>query len=269
MKLFQIVVSMLATSSLAAAESMRIEDGRRLKCRSAPNSNGLVLRSYGDRDVMDITCKTYGSAVGSTRIWHRTRDGCYVTDKYLAVSNGTEPQCADKDSPEPCREIGSDGLALIEKYEGFISRPRPDITGLPTIGYGHECESLDCVEVPVAFPFSRAQAHELLRMDVRNITACLAQAVDHSVQLNANQWAALTSWAANVGCPMASQSQLVARLNRGEEPNSVAALELPRWRIYHGKRQPELVSRRADEVELFRTPTTSMAFPHCVISSQN
>ncbi|KAJ2645942.1 hypothetical protein IWW40_005771 [Coemansia sp. RSA 1250] len=268
MKLFQVVLGMLAASSCGAAgENVRIEDGQRLKCRSAPNGDGLVLRSYGDRDVMDITCKAYGSAVSGTRVWHRTSDGCFVTDKYLAVSNGTEPQCADTDSSEPCREIVSDGLALIERYEGYISRPRPDITGLPTIGYGHECTSLDCAEVPAEFPFSRGQAHELLRMDVRNITKCLSQAIDRGVKLNANQWAALTSWAANVGCSMATQSQLVARLNRGEEPNSVAALELPRWRIFHGKRRPDLVSRRADEAKLFHTPTTSMAFPLCVAGS--
>ncbi|KAJ2448039.1 hypothetical protein EV183_005623 [Coemansia sp. RSA 2336] len=265
--LFRVVLGVLAAGSCVAGANVRIEDGRRVKCRSAPTSSGLVLRSYGDRDVVDITCKAYGSAVQGTRVWHRTSDGCFVTGRYLAVSNGTETQCADADSVQPCREIVGAGLALIERYEGYISRPRPDITGLPTIGYGHQCASLDCAEVPAEFPFSRGQAHELLRMDVRNVTACLAQAVSRSVQLNANQWAALTSWAANVGCAMASQSQLVARLNRGEEPAAVAARELPRWRIFHGKRRADLVSRRADEVALFQTPTTALAFPQCVAGS--
>ncbi|KAJ1830236.1 hypothetical protein IWW55_006613 [Coemansia sp. RSA 2706] len=249
----------------AAVVRAAATDSPRLKCRSAPNGNALVLRAYGDRDVVDIACQAQGAAVGGSTLWHRTQDGCYVTSRFVAIGgNATEPTCASLDSPRPCAAVATPALQLIERYEGFVARPRPDITGLPTIGYGHRCASLDCAEVPVAFPLSRGQAHELLRMDLRNVTACLAQAVTNaSLALNANQWGALASWAFNVGCEMAGGSQLVARLNRGEDPGAVAAHELPRWRIFHGKRVPELVSRRADELYLFQTASDLVAYPQC------
>ncbi|KAI8317919.1 lysozyme-like protein, partial [Martensiomyces pterosporus] len=83
------------------------------------------------------------------------------------------------------------------------------------------------------------------------------------VKLNDNQWAALTSWVFNNGCGAAKSSELVKRLNNGENPNTVAAQELPKWRMAGGKVLSGLVRRRAAEVKLFQTPSSKEAFPNC------
>ncbi|KAJ1940511.1 hypothetical protein EC988_007014, partial [Linderina pennispora] len=94
---------------------------------------------------------------------------------------------------------------------------------------------------------------------------CLSEAIDDSVVLNENQWAALTSWAFDVGCEMASNSQLIRRLNEGESPGKVASGELPKWIRYHGKTTYSLQYRRYNEVALFNTPSGKQAHPLCVL----
>lgn len=82
-----------------------------------------------------------------------------------------------------------------------------------------------------------------------------------AVRLNANQYGALVSWAFNVGCGAARTSSLIQRLNANQNPNTVAAEELPKWRNGGGVVLPGLVRRRAAEVRLHQTPTNVPALP--------
>ena len=79
--------------------------------------------------------------------------------------------------------------------------------------------------------------------------------------LNPNQYGALVSWDFNVGCGNAGSSTLVRRLNNSEDPNVVAAEELPRWNRGDNGELPGLTRRRAAEVELFHTATSGIAHP--------
>lgn len=79
--------------------------------------------------------------------------------------------------------------------------------------------------------------------------------------LNANQYGALVSWAFNVGCGNSGSSTLIKRLNNGEDPNTVAGEELPKWNKGGGSVLPGLVRRRAAEVDLFQTSTSDGALP--------
>lgn len=81
--------------------------------------------------------------------------------------------------------------------------------------------------------------------------------------LNANQYGALVSWAFNVGCGNTGSSTLISRLNNGEEPNTVAAEELPKWNKASGQVLPGLTRRRAAEVDLFKIATSEKALPAC------
>lgn len=81
------------------------------------------------------------------------------------------------------------------------------------------------------------------------------------MQLNANQYGALVSWAFNVGCGNSGSSTLIQRLNDGQDPNTVAADELPQWNKGGGEVLPGLDRRRAAEVDLFQTPTDKGALP--------
>lgn len=90
---------------------------------------------------------------------------------------------------------------------------------------------------------------------------CVTDDIADSVMLNPNQYGALVSWAFNVGCGNEGSSTLVRRLNRGEEPNTVAAEELPRWNQGDNGELPGLTRRRAAEVELFTTAAEGVAHP--------
>jgi len=81
------------------------------------------------------------------------------------------------------------------------------------------------------------------------------------VTLNANQYGALVSWAFNVGCGAAGSSTLVSRLNKGENPKTVIATELPKWNKGNGKPIPGLTRRRKAEVDLANTATNDPALP--------
>lgn len=89
---------------------------------------------------------------------------------------------------------------------------------------------------------------------------CLGDAVS-AVRLNANQYGALVSWSFNVGCGNMLSSTLVRRLNAGEDPNTVAAQELPKWDKAGGQVVSGLTRRRNEEVQLFQTSTSSGALP--------
>lgn len=79
--------------------------------------------------------------------------------------------------------------------------------------------------------------------------------------LNPNQYGALVSWAFNVGCENARTSTLVSELNAGDDPDTVARQELPKWNRGDSGVLPGLTRRRAAEVVLFTTPASGVAHP--------
>ncbi|KAJ2753136.1 hypothetical protein GGI19_003349 [Coemansia pectinata] len=162
-----------------------------------------------------------------------------------------------------CASVNQATIELIERFEGFVARPAPDPIGLPTVGYGHLCKTKNCGEVTEKFPLTKATAEELLRRDILTFTNCLDADIVDKVTLNPNQWGALASWAFNIGCGNARASSLVKRLNNGEDANTVAQQELPKWNKAGRKVLSGLVRRRAAEVELFKAGTAGEAHPNC------
>jgi GH24 family phage-related lysozyme (muramidase) len=152
---------------------------------------------------------------------------------------------------------------MIRSFEGFVASPEPDPIGLPTVGFGHKCIRRGCSEVPFSFPLSEFTASQLLQNDAKKFTSCLSRLISNNVKLNDNQFGALTSWAFNVGCGTVQRSTLLRRLNRGEEPNAVAARELPRFNRAGGRVLRGLTRRRNAEVMLFQTPSAAVAHPTC------
>ncbi|KAK2603596.1 hypothetical protein QQS21_004177 [Conoideocrella luteorostrata] len=151
---------------------------------------------------------------------------------------------------------------LVANFEGFRANEYIDPTGNPTIGYGHLCRSRGCPDVPYPKPLSVANGKKLLASDLRVAQDCIYRATADPVKLNANQYGALVSWSFNVGCGNARSSSLIARLNRGENPQAVIANELPQWNHGGGKVLPGLTRRRKAEVDLANSPTSQPALPH-------
>jgi len=160
-----------------------------------------------------------------------------------------------------CHGINAAGIALIKKYEGFVPNVYTDPTGNPTVGYGHLCQSKGCSEVKYKFPLTEATGTKLLEDDIPTYTACVASHIHKP--LNANQFAALTSFTFNLGCGNLASSSLAKRINAGENPNTVAEQEFPKWVHGGGKVLPGLVKRRAAEVALFKTASSHQSSPGC------
>ncbi|TFK24185.1 glycoside hydrolase family 24 protein, partial [Coprinopsis marcescibilis] len=161
-------------------------------------------------------------------------------------------------------DINSATVNLIQDFEGFVASPEPDPIGLPTVGFGHLCQQAGCAEVTAqgfTFPLSEADAAQLLQTDIQTFTNCLSGFVDESVVLNENQFGALTSFAFNLGCGAVQRSTLLRRLNAGENPNTVAAQELPKFNRAGGRVLAGLTRRRTAEVALFQTPSNTIALP--------
>ncbi|KFA70611.1 hypothetical protein S40285_04682 [Stachybotrys chlorohalonatus IBT 40285] len=169
-----------------------------------------------------------------------------------AVASTVSAQCSPPTT-------NSATVSLIQEFEGWSSTIYLDPSGYPTVGYGHLCANSRCTDVPYPIPLSTANGNLLLQSDMLVARRCIAQ--DVNVRLNANQYGALVSWAFNVGCGASGSSTLVRRLNAGENPNTVAAEELPRWVNSGGVQLPGLVRRRNAEVALFRTATSTGALP--------
>ncbi|KAJ1725478.1 hypothetical protein LPJ53_000293 [Coemansia erecta] len=268
MKLSFLAAFALATvAPLASGYAIK---GDVVNCRSGPGTSYSVKKTYKKGQNVSISCQQAGTSVSGNNIWDKTSDGCYVADYYVQtgvngyVTKKCSPGSSSGSSGSYCKTLNQAGLSLIEKWEGFVSSPKPDPIGLPTVGYGHLCKQKNCAEVKYKFPLTKSTAQQLLNDDIPTYTKCLASYLNASkVKLNANQWAALTSWVFNNGCGNAKSSQLVKRLNNGENPNTVASQELPKWRLAGGKVLQGLVNRRADEVKLFKTASSKQAFPKC------
>ena len=154
-------------------------------------------------------------------------------------------------------------VSLIKEFEGFVPSPAPDPIGLPTVGYGHLCQTSGCSEVPYSFPLTTSTASALLQSDLKSPQQTITLKTTSNVVLNANQYGALVSWAFNVGGGNVDSSTLLRRLNAGESPNTVIAEELPKWNKAGGNVLPGLVRRRAAEVALAQTATSVPALPAC------
>lgn len=64
-------------------------------------------------------------------------------------------------------DVNAATIALIKEFEGFVPSPEDDPIGLPTVGYGHLCQTAGCKEVPYPFPLTEAQATKLLLSDLK------------------------------------------------------------------------------------------------------
>jgi lysozyme len=156
-------------------------------------------------------------------------------------------------------------IQLIKSWEKFVPTVYDDVAGHPTIGYGHKCTKTGCAEVQAEFsiPLNENAASRLLAQDVAPSAALVKRMV--KVELNENQLGALTSFVYNEGAGNFMKSALLKRLNNGEDPNTVAEQELPRWKYAADKKTGKsvvwkgLVNRRQAEIELFQTPSNVRA----------
>jgi GH24 family phage-related lysozyme (muramidase) len=140
-------------------------------------------------------------------------------------------------------KISPTGIKLIKSFEGLRLTSYVCPVGVITIGYGHTENVLAGAKI------TEKEADALLKQDLVKFEKAVLNYV--TIDLNQNQFDALVSFCFNVGAQAFKSSTLVKRLNNGENPNIVAAEELPRWNKGDGKVLEGLSRRRSAEVELF------------------
>jgi lysozyme len=143
------------------------------------------------------------------------------------------------------RHINQAGLDLIKHFEGLRleAYPDPATGGEPvTIGYGHTGG------VKMGDKIDQAKADEYLKQDCEKFEKHVSEMV--TVEINDNQFAALVSFAYNVGPANLKSSTLLKLLNSKASNEDVGAQFL-RWNKAQGKEMPGLTKRRNAEKELF------------------
>ncbi|KAH6848160.1 lysozyme-like domain-containing protein [Chaetomium sp. MPI-CAGE-AT-0009] len=252
----------LVFATLAASAIAYPITGDSVNCRSGPGTNYAVKKSYNKGFDVKISCQTTGTSVNGNSIWDKTQDGCYVADYY--VKTGTSGYVTKKcggTSTCAAPKSNSDTVDLIAKSEGFSAKVYNDPAGYPTVGYGHLCTKAKCAEIKYNIPLSVADGKKLLADDMKKFEKCITAMLNSKAVLNLNQYGALVSWSFNVGCGAAQGSQLIKRLNNGENVNTVLSNELPKWVHAGGQKLPGLVTRRNNEIALAKKSGSGKALP--------
>lgn len=144
------------------------------------------------------------------------------------------------------RRTNAAGTQLIKTYEGLHLTPYLCPGKIWTIGYGHTRT------VRSGLVITPEQANQLLEEDLRLVERAVQRLVQ--VPLNDNQFAALVSFAFNVGIGNFERSTLLRLLNRGWYEQVPA--QLMRWNRAQGEVLGGLSRRRAAEGRLWDTPVT-------------
>lgn len=143
------------------------------------------------------------------------------------------------------RMVNDAGVRLVQEFEGckLEAYPDPGTGGEPfTIGWGSTGPDIGPGTV-----WTQEEADARFLDDLTKF----GDGVDRLVRvpLTDNQFAALVSFAYNVGLGALAGSTLLRKLNAGDYQG--AADQLPRWNKGGGRVLPGLVRRRARERELF------------------
>jgi|WetSurMetagenome_2_1015567.scaffolds.fasta_scaffold05261_2 GH24 family phage-related lysozyme (muramidase) len=159
--------------------------------------------------------------------------------------------------------ISQDGIDLITEYEGIRYNLYDDPAGHCTIGVGHlvhtgNCDGTDPSEQEFLGGITEDQSQELLRADVATAEQDVNSQV--TVPLTQSQFDALVSFTYNLGGGNLATLLSDSGLNNGAYGAVPAELN----RYTHGRvngvmqELPGLVTRRANEAELFKEGTSEI-----------
>jgi lysozyme len=126
--------------------------------------------------------------------------------------------------------------ALIAPWEGLRTDPYRDIVGVWTVCYGETNVEMR--------RYTPAECEAMLRESVARYAGAVAKCINRPLAVH--QWAAVTSWAYNVGPAAACNSTLVRQVNAGEPPE-VWCRQLLRWNKAGGRTVRGLTLRRQAE----------------------
>ena len=139
-------------------------------------------------------------------------------------------------------ETSSEGISLIQKFEGCELEAYQCSAGVWTIGYGH---TKDVVE---GMTITKEQAEQMLVDELHEYENYINEYV--TVALSQNQFDALVSWVYNLGPANLKVSTMLKVLNKGQYEEVPA--QMKRWNKAGGKVLEGLIRRREAEACLFK-----------------
>lgn len=148
---------------------------------------------------------------------------------------------ADGPQRRGSQHISPAGIQLLTAFEGCELTAYQDSVGVWTIGYGHT------KDVHPGIKITQAEAEQFLKQDLGIFEDAVVDAV--TVELNSDQFAALVSFAFNLGAGSLFESTLLRVLNKGDFQR--AANEFPKWNKAGGQALLGLTRRRLAERALF------------------
>ena len=143
-------------------------------------------------------------------------------------------------------QIDSNGVALIEGFEGTKLQAYQDIRGVWTIGAGTTIYPSG-QRVQQGDVITQAQADQYLQYDLQGFVADVNRLV--TVSLNQNQFNALVSLVYNIGATAFANSTLLKKLNSGDY--QCAKAQFTAWSYAGGQYSQGLNNRRIKEQQLF------------------
>lgn len=139
------------------------------------------------------------------------------------------------------RAINAAGLDIVKRSEGLRLKAYVCPAGVLTIGYGSTGS-----HVKPGMVITAEQAEALLKDDLRRFEDGVAKLAKVATD---NQFSAMVSFAFNVGLEALKTSTLLRKHNEGDHAGAKA--EFGKWVRGGGKVLPGLVTRRADEADLY------------------
>jgi lysozyme len=149
------------------------------------------------------------------------------------------------------RKVNDAGIKLIKSFEGLFLKPYLDPINIPTIGYGTIKYPNGKAVTMKDRAITEAEATEYLMHEVEEKAHNVGRMC--KVAINDNEYAALVSFAYNVGWQALEKSTLLKLLNAGASKTAIGDQFL-RWNKAGGKELPGLTRRRQAERALFLQP---------------
>lgn len=137
---------------------------------------------------------------------------------------------------------------IIAEFEGLRLKAYQDTGGRYTIGYGTTVNPVTGIPIKKGDTITKDTALTWLRMQ----TAATESQVKAKLKVpqSANQLAALTSLAYNIGLGAFGRSTLLRLVNANADKQKIAA-EFVKWNRVKGQEVPGLTRRRQLEAELY------------------
>jgi len=231
-----------------------------LHLRTAPE-HGKVLMTIPYMTSIEVIQQNVPGHAGWAKVSLRSGEQGYVFAQYLKFLKHEASKAAVKqpakaktktatNMKDPAQLALSDnGADFIARHEGFKNHVYNDPSNYATVGYGHLLHKspVTAADTKKWGTMTKAQGKALLKKDAARTEAGVRRLV--KVPLTQSMFDALVSFAYNAGVGNLKRSTLLKKLNKKDYTG--AANEFHKWVKSGGKKLTGLVTRRAEEKEMF------------------